>query len=1533
MDYALYRELLQNSADARAEKVVISFKTAETAPPQTPISEHNVRELHSRPIGRLTVRNNGELFKEDDWNRLREIARGNPNESKIGAFGVGFYSVFELTDEPLVHSGDTVTSFYYVGDQLHFRKDTVPENDFSKWTVIDLPYRAPGVLPELVSFTAFLTQSFMLVPLLSIELEIDDTTLLKLTKVVSPEQPLTVPSHINGKSPNGFLELRAVKSEAFQVTVEYMNITQKDTGSQSGLLGFGRKLFAALTTSGDSPMAVTSVTCFLRKVTGEMDVRVSRQFATKMKETLMKPPPKTAIISMLAYSHDEKNLSELKPPLSDYIFPKEFNDAKIFIGFPTKQSTSMLSHLAMNQLIPTMERTAIDMSNKFVKDWNEQMLYVGGAISRVVYEHEMATIHGDMDPQAEKTNAAPGDFPGNEAPPTSAAIDAACHIMSMFEMKRSAPDAMVGEWIALGFWKSSRQLSVPTQKGIKLSKDARIAKDATFVKHTPVLPQQVLQKCEQFIERAVSLEMLRELSPSDVLQELNQGVLTPEQMRGLVTWIKNRHLDASAVQRLLSAAVVSYGDNKTLCLGSVKTFQYRKIGAGLPIPSTCLPLELTELFSVQDLASLGWRELGIRRWVEYIVRNVASLPEDQNITLSKEFAKTALTKIGEAWHGLNTDDASSVYSYLNEVACIPTQLGMKKPSEAYMMPIALFPDLPVKAPDLAANYNFLVAIGLRETVDMAFVLKLLHNPSESNFKWSTVDLVKYLTKNLNALKPSDWQVLRGDGVFESSDGRRCQASDLFAPNKELASLGFPVLKWEEAWDSTGKEASLLERLGLRSFPTEFELFEKAFSTGAPSQQDIAIWYYLKHYDSNGYSSKKVAKVRYPIITCTLQGKQQRRPPSDCFYDSGAAQFGFAIVTADLRQDAWKLGVAKSPTMHSVLEELTRAPPRTRADAESKFTYLSTRIGDLSQHDIEACSKISFIPIFRNGVFVKFQSPPRTYLESATTGQGKTSFAKSFFDFISVPASAAVFLQQVGVRYQPTINEIVEACVNDPDSMYQLAASPLAYEDLLAEFAANWDTLRKDRSLVSKMQRSRFLLSSIVEKATDDSSTGDKVTYSLSTASEVVVVDDVINYNLFKQHIRTAPQVEALEVFYRALGSHLLSNVVVEETHVSRPQTDGAYAHRIQKRIVERVGLFLESSQQPAIMKASALNSLSVHLVGSITLSRRVQVPGVTSPELREKISACFDPRKPRDLSLFVSKDELQWFDVSKALIKRILKRPNPDAVIVLELQLQSDLNSLQSKGYNVNRLLRKRERERQQEQERQEQIERERREAQKRIDEERAKQAAIDKATAPPKSDERDTDPPPAYAPPVSAPAPAPIAQPAKSAPTDEAANVNMQGPATPQPPMAPPSGGFWGSIRKSLAAKQKLPKTPGIPQSVPQMPVPQQQRQPNATPNNGPLVNGNILHNGIRNTKPFAGKDMMAEINGDNRPGLDDPRMQPRQVVCNPNQVHDLTFVTATPSGLKCYVSRELPGLSQSEMAEARRFETVLRACAQVWP
>lgn len=1508
VDYALYRELLQNSADARASSVVINYET--TLPGG--LSHENIASVHEATVKRLTVKNNGAVFEQDDWNRLREIAKGNPNESKIGAFGVGFYSVFEVTDEPLVHSGSRAMYFYYAGDQLRYRTSTLEEKDHSAWTVIDLPYRTPMPLPTLATFTAFLTQSFVLVPLSSVELIVDGINLLTLKKVSSPSAPLSIPSHINLRTPDRTLTLKSLESESFQITVEYLNVTQMNPGAKNTILSFGRKLLSSFVTSSSDPGDTTSVTGFLRKVSGTISVNVSSQFSRKMKETVMKPPPKEAIVSMLTNNLSEVESSQLKPPMSDFIYPKDVNGAKIFIGFPTKQNTAVKSHLAMNQLIPTMERTAIDMSNQFVKTWNENMLYIAGVIARTVYEHEMASL-SSLSSDANLSSSA-------------------SYIMDKFTFQPSTPDPSVGQWLKTGFWKSSSTLLVPTQQGIKPSTVGRIAGNAKFVRNIPMIPDEVLKSAKEFINFAVDIGILRHVTPSDIIEDVQTRTFSIPEFHQLIEWcadnVREGPLSLPQIRQILSQVVVA-NDDKTYQLAAITHYQLKHaIDDWMPLPHSCLPYNFIGAASPRDLQALGWKELSIVDWLQFMT----SRGQDQtvpNLTTDFQLAVKTLSKIDYLWGSLSQQENSQVIKLLQTVPCIPTQLGMKAPSEAYLQEIPMFPDLPVVTDEVRASKPFLFALGLRESVDMAFVLKLLHDPDQNAIKWSTYDVVKYLTTHRKSLKRADWEVLRTSSFFSSQSGSGLyRARDLYAPNSDLEKLGFKTLKWDvSSWNDRNMEAVMLYELGLQSHPSCTELFA---GVNTDEKRQISLRYYLDNYDRNDYGYSTAAKLRVPVVPCTINGNSKYELPSACFTDPESELFGFPVVVPKYRDSMWKLGVKKSPLTGDLISKLVAdESPKSLKLATKQFEYLSKFATDLTPNMIDRCRTHKIVPV-STGEEIEMHYPGKVFFDSENEEMRVFDNFKELFKYAKFPETALPFLHKVGVRFRPSLGELAFAVASNPSRAYKLAGSRKEYENFLLELGLGWKNIARDQQLVRFLMKSRFL-PGIIEKKESEK---DKEYISLRMPSEIAIVDDVIAFDLFKEYIHSAPQITELEKLYAQLGSARFSEISHERMNVGRAVAGNEQAiDKLRKHISERVNLFLERKPEHSSSRAANLSSLNIQLLTSISIDRWASMGSINTPVVSEKLSAWFDPSDKN--TLYVTSGELNqwsidWYDLSRALIRVVIKKPDPEQVMLLEMFLSSDLSLLRRKGINVDRLLK----EEKESEERERELERIRieqeRERQKELEKEKLLKAQQNhKGLADRHGGEKQRQ--------LQHQSSESSRSHSDSSFIDKQTpqSLNSAPPARQpnQPNMPPnvPSGGLFGKLKKSFSNRM-APQEAGS-NSTPALPGPsgslpggsgsggQLQKQPTAP---GDLSHTrSLLQQAVNGTRPFTSSRVNSTIRD-----VDDKEIE---MGCKELKPTELQLVTKLSGGPSLYVRVGQKGYSDSDIVEAERLKTILFALSRV--
>ncbi|CAF4709285.1 unnamed protein product [Rotaria sp. Silwood2] len=89
-------------------------------------------------ITKIRTINNGNIFSEDDWKRVRTIAEGNTNVDAIGQFGVGFFSVFSYSERPIIQSGKYCLAFSWQNGKslTTFRKELSHEQQSSLTSII-----------------------------------------------------------------------------------------------------------------------------------------------------------------------------------------------------------------------------------------------------------------------------------------------------------------------------------------------------------------------------------------------------------------------------------------------------------------------------------------------------------------------------------------------------------------------------------------------------------------------------------------------------------------------------------------------------------------------------------------------------------------------------------------------------------------------------------------------------------------------------------------------------------------------------------------------------------------------------------------------------------------------------------------------------------------------------------------------------------------------------------------------------------------------------------------------------------------------------------------------------------------------------------------------------------------------------------------------------------------------------------------------------------------------------------------------------
>ncbi|KAH7882874.1 hypothetical protein F5I97DRAFT_1930497 [Phlebopus sp. FC_14] len=1231
-----------NSDDARSSSVEIRFETAAYLRRKEQKDEGTsplaLPDLKATPVTQWTFRNDGITFRDEDWTRLRKIAEGNPDEEKIGAFGVGFYSLFSVTENPFVSSGGHGMQFYWKDnkDQLHVRRGDLPsKGNVDPWTSFEMTLREPGPIPPAFDFMRFLASSItFMIYLKEVGVFFDDYRIGHLKKSPGPSKSMDLPKGLKRSSNLNIMNIKGIQSHPIRIKAEVMHAVYVVGTERHPVIagveprkprgGFFSSIVSAFTNHPSQaespplpphppkdPTELHEMSVTLTIFTAEVEVKVDRKLAAELVRSTKKNPPTQLKYNLIYTGKDEydQSVSDEKnqPVACGSIFQGLRADlngagqARLFIGHATGQTTGIGGHMA-SRFIPTVERESIDLVDRNVAVWNKELLYVGGFLSRVAYDLELSVIN-DLWEGAAKSNEN-CDF----RPPSDLEDwlrSRFLHVLKFFTFHFSTPSSEVSRLLEVAFYGcSTLPVKLLCSAGVRDAPDIR-EPDPTFsrfLKHLPVLPQATIQEGALTVKALQDRGMISPITFLDVLSELRHHPLNEDELVACLQWWTGLSQGNDTVNmpqirsELLNAAVLVGADGKVVPLASVEYFiNARSLGAHIPLdsplPESLISLSITKHFSTAQLTTFNWREFTIVDWLRHMSKpEVMSRHPGYDFTQSPEWAERVLTVLSRVWSSLSNEAHGAVKAVFSGKKCVPTSCGLQSPDASYFHSIHMnmFNDLPMVkfssgTPIKGQMDKLLSFIGVRRHVDLQLVFDRMVKTGD----WTIPDLVGYLVQVRDTLSDEELSRLASTSAFtkegdqQSSDKRkpRCRACDLYEPTDILRQLQLPILDWGEKsrWKASSEEAKFLFRLGLRRYPPLETIIELCASQDSTAGT-IAFKYLCDNIPFKYTDYKPDRFSTFAFIPAENRDGPHLGNLREVFSNPKWKGLGFSVVQSNCREVAVnKLGIQDHPPTSMLIAMLEKTPPPDEITARQWFEVLSDHISSFSPSQFAILATVPIVPMKGTGPQpVRWLSPAQCYLGGATKGE----FHSKLFIFIDFGPVANRFLSACGSKNEPSADEVAGILIAGPKKFYELSGG---YENFLVELrnlAVNIRLLSS--ATLARMKISPILLGVRRQKSTKSTSEkllewdedGWELLHDLRKPRDIVIADDTNAYQLFGDSIFVAPQEDLLENFYHELGSRLLSAVVKDEYQVSNEISTTKMANEVRSLVLERLPIFL-----------------------------------------------------------------------------------------------------------------------------------------------------------------------------------------------------------------------------------------------------------------------------------------------------------------------------------------------------------------------
>jgi hypothetical protein len=418
-------------------------------------------------------------------------------------------------------------AFFWKGNALFTKKTAIPSEEATSKTAFILEYRnTTSPLPNLLSVAQFLATSLTFVKLQGIDFWIDDWQVLALQKKSSPSAEIALPRDLETGTTAGLMKLAAANRTSTQIDATFMsalgwkpeasNIKPETVYSSSSssevpsLKSFFSRFTAGIASDSVRHKALKeekaaqdaiaedltvlhSSSIFLRVISAQAVTKVTSAFAAELERATKKTPPPKTEISILTSSYDETVASESAAgraakvaDVFSTVLPSKKPGGRIFIGFPTQQTTGASLHISAPSVIPTVEREAIDLNARHVRTWNQELLRVAGIVSRLAFSNEMSELSEKLKRLAEPHNTSRNAV---SASAVQKCIPEALHILNTYSFTDSTPNPKVAEIMEDAFWTARYSIEVFSSRGVTSTADTRVSSEGVgkFVSGVPVI--------------------------------------------------------------------------------------------------------------------------------------------------------------------------------------------------------------------------------------------------------------------------------------------------------------------------------------------------------------------------------------------------------------------------------------------------------------------------------------------------------------------------------------------------------------------------------------------------------------------------------------------------------------------------------------------------------------------------------------------------------------------------------------------------------------------------------------------------------------------------------------------------------------------------------------------------------------------------------------------------------------------------------------------------------------------------------------